>query len=57
VVIRDKEHLLYYEAFKKIFGKPSNLFPKSAGAKLCPQCQSYVRTRIGFCKVCGAYPI
>ena len=57
VIIRDKEQLLYYEAFHKIFGKPSEVFPKVAGAKLCPECKSYVKTKIQFCKVCGAYPI
>ena len=57
VIIRDKEQLLYYEAFRKIFDKPSEVFPKVAGAKLCPECKSYVKTKIQFCKVCGAYPI
>jgi len=58
VKIRDKEQLLYYESFRKIFGKPSEVFPNSGnGAKQCPECKSYVKTRIQFCKVCGAYPI
>ena len=57
VKICDKEQLLYYEAFRKIFGKPSEVFPKIAGAKQCPECKSYVKTRIQFCKACGAYPI
>ncbi len=58
VLIRDKEQLLYYEAFRKIFGKPSEVFPnKGDGAKLCPQCKGYVKTRINFCRICGAYPI
>jgi len=58
VKIRDKEQLVYYEAFRKIFGKPSEVFPNAdKGAKQCPECKSYVKTRIQFCKVCGAYPI
>jgi asparagine synthase (glutamine-hydrolysing) len=58
VQIRDKEHLLYYEAFRKIFGKPSKVFSDSSNnAKKCPQCKGYVKTRIQFCRVCGAYPI
>jgi asparagine synthase (glutamine-hydrolysing) len=58
VVIRDKEQLLYYESFRKIFGKPSEVFPDPHdGAKKCPQCKGYVKTRIQFCKHCGAYPI
>lgn len=58
VLIRDKEQLLYYESFRKIFGKPSEAFPnRGDGAKLCPQCKGYVKTRIQFCRICGAYPI
>ncbi len=58
VQIRDKEQLLYYESFRKIFGRPSEVFPnKDDGAKLCPQCKGYVKTRIQFCRICGAYPI
>jgi asparagine synthase (glutamine-hydrolysing) len=58
VQIRDKEQLLYYESFRKIFGKPSEVFPnKGEGAKQCPQCKGYVKTRIQFCRICGAYPI
>ena len=56
VKIRDKEQLLYYEHFRKLFGKPSAVFPDSGGIQ-CPYCKSYVKTKIQFCKVCGAYPI
>jgi asparagine synthase (glutamine-hydrolysing) len=58
VQIRDKEQLLYYEAFRKTFDKPSKTFPDpNNGAKTCPQCKGHVKTRIQFCKICGAYPI
>ena len=57
VIIRDKEQLLYYEAFRKIFGKPSEVFPKVASTKLYKKYKSYIKTKIQFCKVCGAYPI
>jgi asparagine synthase (glutamine-hydrolysing) len=58
VQIRNKEQLLYYEAFRKNFDKPSKVFPDSNNnAKMCPQCKGYVKTRIQFCKICGAYPI
>ncbi|HKZ87647.1 MAG TPA: asparagine synthase C-terminal domain-containing protein [Candidatus Bathyarchaeia archaeon] len=57
VKIMDKEQLLYYEHFKKLFGKPSDVFPKTSNAIQCPNCKSYVKTKIQFCKVCGAYPI
>jgi asparagine synthase (glutamine-hydrolysing) len=56
VKIQDKEQLLYYEHFRKLFGKPSEVFPDTGGIQ-CPYCKSYVNTRIQFCKVCGAYPI
>ncbi|MDR0318756.1 MAG: asparagine synthase, partial [Nitrososphaerota archaeon] len=58
VQIRDKEQLLYYEAFRKIFGRPSDVFLFSNNsAKMCPQCNGYVKTKIQFCRICGAYPI
>ncbi len=56
VKIQDKEQLLYYEHFRDIFGKPSEVYPDNGGTQ-CPYCKSYVKTRIHFCKVCGAYPI
>ena len=57
VKIMDKEQLLYYEHFRKLFGKPSDAYPKTSNAIQCPNCKSYVKTKIQFCKVCGAYPI
>jgi asparagine synthase (glutamine-hydrolysing) len=56
VKIRDKEQLLYYEIFRKRFGKPSEVYIDNGGIQ-CPYCKSYVKTRIQFCNVCGAYPI
>jgi asparagine synthase (glutamine-hydrolysing) len=57
VEIQDKEQLLYYEHFRKKFGKPKDVFPKVEGGIQCPKCKSYIKTKIQFCKVCGAYPI
>jgi asparagine synthase (glutamine-hydrolysing) len=57
VEIQDKEQLLYYQSFRKLFGNPSDVFPKVSDAIQCPKCKSYVKTKIQFCKVCGAYPI
>jgi asparagine synthase (glutamine-hydrolysing) len=57
VEIQDKEQLLYYEVFRKKFGKPKEVFPKLANAVQCPKCKSHLVTKIQFCKVCGAYPI
>ena len=56
VQIKDKEQLLYYEHFRKLVGKPSEVYPDNGGIQ-CPYCKSYVKTTIQFCKVCGAYPI
>jgi asparagine synthase (glutamine-hydrolysing) len=56
VKIQDKEQLLYYELFRKKFGKPSDVYPDNGGIQ-CPYCKSYVKTKIQFCKICGAYPI
>jgi asparagine synthase (glutamine-hydrolysing) len=56
VKIQDKEQLLYYEHFRKIFGKPKDVFPDNGGIQ-CPYCKSYIKTKIQFCKTCGAYPI
>ncbi len=56
VKIQNKEQLLYYEHFRKLFGKPSEVYPDNGGIQ-CPYCKSYVKTTIQFCKVCGAYPI
>jgi len=60
VRIRDKEQMLYYEAFRKEFGTPSQAFPdidNTGNVKMCPHCKGHVKTRIQFCKICGAYPI
>lgn len=56
VKIQDKEQLLYYEFFRKRFGKPSEVYPENGGIQ-CPYCKSHVKTKIQFCKICGAYPI
>ncbi len=56
VKIQDKEQLLYYEHFRNIFGKPKDVYPDNGGIQ-CPYCKSYIKTKIQFCKICGAYPI
>jgi asparagine synthase (glutamine-hydrolysing) len=56
VKIQDKEQLLYYKFFRESFGKPSELYPDNGGIQ-CPYCKSYIKTKIQFCKICGAYPI
>jgi|WetSurMetagenome_2_1015567.scaffolds.fasta_scaffold161830_2 asparagine synthase (glutamine-hydrolysing) len=55
VIIQDKEQLLYYEVFRKKFGKPKDVY--KVGSVECPKCHSRMNTKIQFCKICGAYPI
>lgn len=57
VEIVDQEQLLYYQQFRKVFGKPKEVFPQTPGAIQCPKCKSWQVTKIQFCKKCGAYPI
>jgi asparagine synthase (glutamine-hydrolysing) len=54
VVIRDKEQLTYYEAYREIWGAPC---AKDPDARSCPQCNSNVDDNAVVCKTCGAYPI
>jgi len=54
VTIRDKEQLVYYEAFRDVVGVPH---PKDSDARTCPQCNSNVAENASVCKTCGAYPI
>ncbi|MGO8805466.1 MAG: asparagine synthase C-terminal domain-containing protein [Candidatus Bathyarchaeia archaeon] len=56
VFITSKEQLFYYDLFRKHFAKPSSVYNERIGQQ-CPQCKSYVKTELGFCKVCGNYPI
>jgi len=56
VILSSKEQLVYYELFRKRFGKPSEVYNDTTG-KQCPNCKGYVKTKIGFCKICGTYPI
>ncbi len=56
VILTSKEQLLYYEIFRERFGVPSEVFNDTKG-KQCPNCKGYVKTKIGFCRICGTYPI
>ena len=56
VILTSKEQLVYYELFRKRFGKPSEVYNDESG-KQCPNCKGYVKTKIGFCRICGSYPI
>ena len=52
VNIRDKEHLVYYEKFRRAFGARAE-----TTGRTCPQCQYEVGEDATFCRTCGAYPI
>jgi asparagine synthase (glutamine-hydrolysing) len=54
VTIRDKEQLIYYEAYRSVVGVPHAIDPD---ARTCPQCNSNVPENATVCKTCGAYPI
>ena len=56
VLLLNKEQMYYYEIFRNQYGSPSETFPEKEG-KQCPKCKVYVKTKIGFCKICGNYPI
>ena len=53
VKIRDKEHLRYYEVYRKFFDAPK----ESNCEARCPDCQGCVRKDSRFCRTCGAFPI
>jgi asparagine synthase (glutamine-hydrolysing) len=52
VTIRDKEHLVYYEIFREIFGSE-----RETKGRTCPRCRYEVREDATFCRTCGAYPV
>jgi asparagine synthase (glutamine-hydrolysing) len=56
VTLTSKEQVVYYEIFRKLYGKPSLMFNDPDGIQ-CPNCKSRIKTNIKFCKVCGTYPI
>src|SRR5512133_3820274 len=46
VEIADQEQLLYYQTFRKLYGKPKEVFPQIPGAIQCPKCKSWQVTKI-----------
>lgn len=56
VKLSTKEQLFYYEIFRRLHGKPSEVYSVKRG-KQCPNCKAFVGRETTFCRVCGAYPI
>jgi asparagine synthase (glutamine-hydrolysing) len=56
VELLDKEQMFYYELFRNQYGSPSEAYPEKEGRQ-CPKCKAFVKTKIGFCRICGNYPI
>jgi asparagine synthase (glutamine-hydrolysing) len=55
VALRDKEQLLYYRMYRRIFPPPRE---QQQDVKSCNQCYGPVpRLDMTFCRICGAYPI
>lgn len=55
VGLRDKEHLLYYRMYRRVFPPPGE---QPEGLKTCSKCCGPVpRLDMSFCRICGAYPI
>ncbi len=53
VSIRDKEHLYYYEVYRRFYDPPY----LSNGRYRCPSCYACIEYNARFCRVCGVYPI
>ncbi|MBX5320449.1 MAG: asparagine synthase-related protein [Candidatus Bathyarchaeota archaeon] len=56
VKLSTKEQLFYYEIFRKLHGKPSEVYSVKKG-KQCPNCKAFLGRETTFCRICGAYPI
>ena len=54
VVIRNKEHLYYYEIYRNLFGIPCTA---DMSINRCPDCGAYIQDGVSFCRTCGAYSI
>lgn len=53
VKIRDREHLHYYELYRKFFSPP-----REGDCEVrCPDCKGCTKKDSRFCRICGAFPI
>ncbi len=58
VLIRTKEHMFYYQLYRKFFGPPTHqICDESEKCRRCPSCNTIFIWNGSFCKICGAYPV
>ncbi len=58
VLVRTKEHLLYYQKYRKFFEPPIHqIRDQPEKSKRCPSCNILFIWKGSFCKNCGAYPV
>ncbi|MDF0681068.1 MAG: asparagine synthase C-terminal domain-containing protein [Candidatus Nitrosocosmicus sp.] len=58
VMIRSKEHLYYYQKYRKFFDPPIHqIWDQPEKSKRCPSCNIIFIWSGSFCKTCGAYPV
>jgi asparagine synthase (glutamine-hydrolysing) len=58
VLIRTKEHMYYYQKYRKFFDPPIHqIYDQPEKSKRCPSCNTLFIWRGSFCKTCGAYPV
>ena len=58
VMIRSKEHMYYYQKYRKFFDPPIHQTgDQPEKSKRCPSCNIIFIWNGSFCKTCGAYPV
>jgi asparagine synthase (glutamine-hydrolysing) len=58
VLIRTKEHMFYYQLYRKFFDPPNHqICDQPEKCKRCPSCNTIFIWNGSFCKICGAYPV
>ncbi|MDN5844987.1 MAG: asparagine synthase C-terminal domain-containing protein [Candidatus Nitrosocosmicus sp.] len=58
VLIRTKEHMFYYQLYRKFFDPPIHqIGDHPEKSRRCPSCNTIFIWNGSFCKTCGAYPV
>lgn len=58
VLIRTREHMFYYQIYRKFFDPPIHqIWEEPDNYKRCPSCNIMFIWKGSFCKTCGAYPV